>query len=243
MADASVSRTSTSEKKRLMKTCTTCAFTLICFLTAIPAASLACGGYGTSSFFDPELHHGRLVFHPVGVDRRRVAARTSPNVRVSNDSSNQTAAFAFPISFPEENNMRYVLAISAAVMISTVCISLASVKGLDTKKRSKKEPTTVKSLMLAAHKSTDDRPAPLRIVQDEVERKQPNWKLLVRNTKPLSKLAEAIKNKRFAYKGLGAPYVKHVAALALAAKTRDLPRARMAMSGIQKSCAACHYGR
>ncbi len=139
--------------------------------------------------------------------------------------------------------MKHSFAIAVAVVVTAVCISLSPAKDADAKKKPKKKPATVKSLMLAAHKTTKSRKAPLLIVQTELKRKTPNWTLLATNTKPLSKLAEAIKDVRFGYKGHPGPYVKHVKALALAAKTHDLPKARIALAGIQKSCAACHYGK
>jgi hypothetical protein len=107
-----------------------------------------------------------------------------------------------------------------------------------------KRKNAVKQLMLAAHKPPKGSPegtkSPLEIIQDEIKSAKPDWKLVAMNTKPLAELAEAIKDKRFGYRGPPKPYVEGVALLEIATKSHDLGKGREAMASINQSCANCH---
>jgi cytochrome c556 len=107
-----------------------------------------------------------------------------------------------------------------------------------------KRKNAVKQLMLAAHKPPKGSPkgtlSPLEIVQDEIKSIKPDWKLVAMNTKPLAELAEAIKDKRFGYRGPPKPYVEGVALLQIAARSYDHDKGRQAIASINRSCANCH---
>lgn len=135
--------------------------------------------------------------------------------------------------------------------IATYLVPLASCIGLGLAladdgagKPESKKPPTVKALMHAAHEGVgegpDKRPSPLAVVKAELEKAAPDWKLVAKNTVPLRRLADAIKDKEFGYRAPGSSYAKPVGALVAATRERDLERARTAFAGLSKSCAGCH---
>ncbi len=125
----------------------------------------------------------------------------------------------------------FTLSIATAILIG---FQVSSVDAKDDKE------SEVEIMMHAAHKGKKGvRDAPLELLQDEVKKDAPNWKILATNVKPLAKIGAAIKDNR-TYTSNPAPYIAAVKALTVAAEKEDVAGARAAVDGLMKSCAGCH---
>lgn len=125
------------------------------------------------------------------------------------------------------------------ILFAVACLaSLTVFAGITTfaEKKAKPKELSVKELMQKAHKGKD---SPLVVVKTQVKLDQPDWALVLKNTKPLSELAGKIKDNR-TYTSHPGPYVKAVKQLAAAAKEKNHAKAKLAITGLNKSCAGCH---
>ncbi|MEQ8785701.1 MAG: hypothetical protein RIC55_05360 [Pirellulaceae bacterium] len=98
------------------------------------------------------------------------------------------------------------------------------------------ESPSVKKLMQAAHKGEK---SPLSLIKTEVKKEAPDWELILTKSNALAELADAIKDN-VNYTSRPGPYVKSVKTLRESAEKQDAAAARVAVSGLMKSCAGCH---
>ena len=119
---------------------------------------------------------------------------------------------------------------------------LGRVYGVD--KADKKSPSAkeVKELMAKAHKGDK---SPLADLTRQLQAENPEWGQVNQDVKVLGDMAEMLRASPETYKvvytGSADAYITSTKALDRAAQGKDRKAAAEALTGLQKSCAACHY--